>query len=222
MFRSRLFLITPRTLDVEAFAAALPDALAGGDVASLLIAFDGADEHSMQHAAEVLTPVAQEAGVAVIVLNDTRAAGRARADGVQIDTGDDDLDLALESFHPNRIVGAAGIKDRHTAMTIGDTDSDYIFFGMPQLEEHPEPHRKNIDFGEWWAEVFEVPCVVMAGSDPSSVRTIAETGAEFVAVRAAVWEHSEGPRKAIAEANEVLDAVAAERQAALEAAEKNA
>lgn len=213
MYRSRLFLITPARFDVPTFAETLREALAGGDVASLLIAFEGADTETMQKAAEVLTPVAQDAGVAVIIRNDTRAAGRARADGVQIDSGMEDLKLAMESLQPNRFVGAGGVKDRHTAMTIGETDADYIFFGMLDLDERDEAHPKNLAFGEWWAEVFEVPCVVMAGRDPASVRDIAMTGAEFVALRAGVWDHPEGPRKAVADANVVLDEVAAERAA---------
>ncbi len=116
-------------------------------------------------------------------------------------------------MQPNRIVGAADIKDRHTAMMIGSTDADYIFFGMLDLEERDEAHRKNVDFGEWWAEVFEVPCVVMAGRDPASVRDIAMTRTDFVALRNGVWEHPEGPRKAVADANKILDEVAVELKA---------
>ncbi|WP_205470547.1 thiamine phosphate synthase [Breoghania sp. L-A4] len=213
MFRSRLFLITPTVFDVETFAPQLREALAGGDVASLLIAFDGADTEKMQTVAEVLTPIAQDADVAVLIRNDTQAAGRSRADGVHVDTDVDDLLLALESMRPNRIVGAGGIKDRHTAMMIGSTDADYIFFGMLDLEERDEAHPKNLDFGEWWAEVFEVPCVVMAGRDPASVHDIAMTRADFVALRAGVWEHPEGPRKAVADANAALDAAAADLKA---------
>ncbi len=213
MFRSRLFLITPTRFDVDTFAQQLREALSGGDVASLLIAFDGVDTEKMQRVAEVLTPIAQEAGVAVLVRNDTQAAGRARADGVHVDTDIDDLLLALESMHPDRIVGAGGIKDRHSAMMIGSSEADYIFFGMLDLEERDEAHPKNLDFGEWWAEVFEVPCVVMAGRDPASVRDIAMTRADFVAQRAGVWEHPEGPRKAVADANAILDEVTAELKA---------
>ena len=213
MFRSRLFLITPTTFDVDTFADTLRDALAGGDVASLLIAFDGADTEKMQRVAEVLTPIAQEAGAAVLILNDTQAAGRARADGVQIDAGMEDLTLAMESLQPNSIVGAAGIKDRHSAMLIGETKADYVFFGMLDLTEHDEAHPKNIAFGDWWAEVFQVPCVVMAGRAPASVRDIAMTGTDFVAIRAGVWEHPQGPQQAVRDANAILDEVSLELKA---------
>ena len=38
----------------------------------------------------------------------------------------------------------------------------------------------------------------------------ARTGADFVGVRAAIWDHPAGPAAAIAEANAILDRVAAE------------
>ncbi|PTW59654.1 thiamine-phosphate pyrophosphorylase [Breoghania corrubedonensis] len=218
MFRSRLFLITPTDFDAEAFAAPLGEALSGGDVACLLITLPEGDEDAAQLLAEKIVPIAQEAGVAALILNDTRVAGRARADGVQIDSGLEDLKLAQETFQPNRIVGVGHIKERHHAMELAELDTDYVFFGMLDLEEHDEAHRKTIDFADWWAEVFEIPCVALAGRDIASVRPVAETKAEFVALRAGVWDHPKGPKAAVEEANAILDTVAAEIAAAEEAA----
>lgn len=218
VFRSRLFLITPPAFEPEAFAQDLAAALAGGDVACLLIAVDDADTDTLQRYTEALAPMAQEAGVAVLVRNDTRAAGRARADGVHVDSGVDDLKLAQESFQPDRIVGVGGIKDRHTGMQLAELETDYVFFGMLDLEEHDEVHRKTLDLAEWWAEVFEIPCVALAGRDIASVRDVALTRAEFVALRAGVWEHPQGAGAAVAAANAILDEVAAQLQAEEEAA----
>ncbi|WP_321344872.1 thiamine phosphate synthase [Breoghania sp.] len=214
MFRSRLFLITPPDFDAQTFPDVLADALSGGDVACVLITLKDGDSSAAQEIAERLTPIAQDAGAAALILNDTRIAGRAHADGVQIDTGFEDLKLAQETFQPNRIVGVGHIKDRHTAMELAELDTDYVFFGMLDLEEHDEAHRKTVDFAQWWAEVFETPCVALAGRDLASVDTLARTRAEFVALRAGVWEHPEGPKAAVAAANATLDTVAAELKAA--------
>ena len=78
------------------------------------------------------------------------------------------------------------------------------------LEEGDDAHRKTIDLGAWWAELFEPPCVLLSGRSMASVEACARTGADFVAVRAAVWEHPDGPATAIAEANAILDRVALE------------
>ena len=66
----------------------------------------------------------------------------------------------------------------------------------------------GIALGTWWAELFEVPAIALAGSDLASVDILAETGVEFVALRAAAWDHPDGPRAAVAEANTRLDTVA--------------
>ena len=126
---ARLYLVTPRDVDVSTFPGLLDETLAAGDVASLLIAVEGGSDMTRQRIAEILTPVAQKHEVAVLVRNDTRAAGRAKADGVHVDTGPADLENALETFHPDRIVGVGGLDTRHDAMEAGETQVDYVFFG---------------------------------------------------------------------------------------------
>ncbi len=49
------------------------------------------------------------------------------------------------------------------------------------------------------------PCIVMGGTDVAGVVAVAETGAEFVALRSAIFDHSAGIAAAIAEANALLD-----------------
>ncbi|MEP3276804.1 MAG: thiamine phosphate synthase [Stappiaceae bacterium] len=212
MFRSRLFLITPKSYDPTQFGDILEAALSGGDVASLLITGLADQPDFLRDAAKALTPIAQKHEVAVMVHNDTQAAGYAKADGVHVDTGAENLSLAIDSFHPERMVGAGGVASRHNAMTIGETSADYIFFGRLDLLEHEEAHPKNLAFAEWWAEVFELPAVAMAGQSSASVDAIGSTGIDFVAVRDYVWTHANGPQAAIQEANEILDRYTIEEQ----------
>ena len=201
---SRLCLVTPRDLDVASFPAVLEEALAAGDVASLIIAFDGGSDAARQRIAEIVTPIAQARGVAVVVRNDTRAAGRAKADGVHVDTGRADLDAALDTFHPAGIVGAGNLATRHEAMEAGETQVDYVFFGDLDRPETPEGSVRARELAEWWVPLFEPPVVLMAGSDPSSLEAAIATGAEFVALRDAVWRHPAGPAAAVAEATRRL------------------
>jgi thiamine-phosphate pyrophosphorylase len=197
---TRLYLITPRDIDLATFPVRLAEALAGGDVASLLIAPEGVSEMALQRMAEVLTPIAQDAGVAVMVRDDTRATGRAKADGIHIETGIADIKAAITSFHPQRMVGAGHILTRHDAMEAAEAGADYIFFGLIDRPEEPDAHPKSLDFADWWVPLFEPPCVVMAGSTLASIDEVAETGADFVAVRDAIWLDPRGPRAAIEEA----------------------
>lgn len=202
----RLFLVTPASYTPDEFLPMLDAALAAGDVACLLVTSGGLDDVAFQKAAARMVEMGQAAGAAVLIENDTRIAGRARADGVHCGTGLADVKLAAETFKPARIVGAGGIKTRHEAMELAETGIDYVFFGLLALEESAEAHRKTLDFAEWWSELFEIPCVALAGSDLASVGPCAATGADFVALRDGVWNHSDGPAAAVRLANEALAA----------------
>jgi thiamine-phosphate pyrophosphorylase len=111
----------------------------------------------------------------------------------------------MEKFTPKMIVGAGGASDRHRALEIGEARPDYIFFGKLDGDIKPEAHPKGLALAEWWASMVEIPCVVMGGTDTASVIPVAETGAEFVALREAVFAHPEGPAAAVEAVNRLLD-----------------
>lgn len=201
---TRLYLITPREIDLSTFPARLEEALSGGDVASLLIAPEGVSDMVLQRMAEVLTPIAQKADVAVMVRDDTRATGRAKADGIHVETGLADLKDAVKAMQPQRMVGAGHLLTRHDAMEAAEAGADYVFFGLLDRPEEPDVHPKSIDFAEWWMPLFEPACVVLGGNTIASVVPVAETGADFVALRDAIWNDPRGAKAAIAEVEELL------------------
>ena len=205
MNRPRLFLVTPPAFDPETLAAKLESAFSGGDIASVMIYMPDADGKALQSAAEALVPVIQQGGAAAIIYRDTQVAGRSGADGVHSDTNLEDVKLAVESLQPAKIVGAGGTKLKHEDMEWAETGIDYLFYGRLDLEEKADPHRKTLARAGWWAELFETPCVALAGNKIASVADAAETGADFVALKDAVWQHGDGPAAAVAEANAILE-----------------
>jgi thiamine-phosphate pyrophosphorylase len=208
---ARLCLVTPRTIDLATFPASLEAAVSAGDVASLIVAIEGGADMLRQRIAEILTPIAQAHDVAVLVRNDSRAAGRAKADGLHVDTGLADLRDALDTFHPNGIVGVGGLETRHEAMEAGDTAADYVFFGDLDRAETADPTARALDLAAWWVPLFEPPVVLMGGASLSSCDAAAATGAEFVALRDAIWDDPRGPAEAVAEATRRLAAAVAPR-----------
>lgn len=90
-------------------------------------------------------------------------------------------------------------------MEFAETGIDYLFFGKLDLDEREEAHPKTLDRAQWWAELFETPCVALAGNTIASVEGAAETGADFIALKDAVWTHMDGPAVAIAAANAILE-----------------
>lgn len=199
--RCRIVLIAPSGATAEQVVAAL----GGGDVASLILPQYEADEASFQAFAEQVAPAAQAAGVAVIVAGDTRIAGRIHADGIHVETSKAELAETIEKFQDKMMVGAGGAKSRDDALEQGEERPDYIFFGRFGYDNKPEPHNRNLSLGQWWAEVIEIPCIVLAGSNLASVEAVAATGAEFVALSSAVFAEGVDPAEAIAHANALLD-----------------
>ncbi len=206
MNRPRLFLVTPPEFDPSDMAAKLKQAFAGGDIASVMIYMPGTGTKELQAASEILVPVIQEGGAAAIVYRDTQAAGRSGADGVHVDTSVEDVKLAVESFQPERIVGTGGTKLKHDAMEWAETGVDYILFGKLDLAEKEHAHQKTLKSANWWAELFGTPCVALAGNTLETLGEVAATGADFIAVKDAVWQSGEEISEVIAKANAILDA----------------
>ena len=202
--RCRIVLIAPPGVSAESLAAALD----GGDVASLMLPANGLDEASFQAFAEQVVPIAQAAGVAVIIAGDTRIAGRVQADGLHVEAGKAELAETIERFQGKMTVGCGGPKTRDDALELGEMRPDYIFFGRFGYDSKPDPHPRNLSLGQWWAQMIEIPCIVMAGSDIASVETVAATGAEFVALSSAVFAEGVAPKQAVARANALLDETA--------------
>ncbi|MFA7413483.1 MAG: thiamine phosphate synthase [Rhizobium sp.] len=203
--RCRLVLIVPDILDAEEKARIVGDALKGGDVASVIVPQYGLDDAAFQKHAELVVPVIQEAGAAALVADNSRVAGRAKADGLHVTGGVTDLAEAIEKHTPKMIVGGGNAKDRHHALEIGEVQPDYVFFGKLDGDIKPEPHSKNLALGEWWSSMIEIPAIVMGGSDPGSALAVAETGVEFVALGKAVFADPAMAATVIAQVNAELD-----------------
>jgi thiamine-phosphate pyrophosphorylase len=203
--RCRIVLIAPPGEDAAAFEQQLRAAISGGDIASIILPAYGVDEASFQAFAERIVPVAQSANIAAIIAEDTRIAGRVGADGLHLETGRAALEEAIERFQGRLTVGAGGAKTRDDALDLGEARPDYIFFGRFGYDNKPEPHNRNLALGRWWAEMIEIPCIVMAGSDIASVATVAQTGCEFVALSSAIFGEGVDPEQAVARANAILD-----------------
>ena len=206
--RCRIVLISPAGETADSFASKFSAAISGGDVASVILPANGMDEASFQAFAERIVPIAQDAGIAAIIAEDTRIAGRVKADGIHIEGGKAALAEAIENFQAKMAVGTGGAKTRDNALELGEERPDYIFFGRFGFDNKPEPHHRNLTLGRWWAEMIQVPVIVMAGSDIASVEAVAATGVDFVALSAAVFANGVDPKEAVARANAVLDETA--------------
>ncbi|WP_292533675.1 thiamine phosphate synthase [Methylocystis sp.] len=188
----RLYLATPPLADAAAFAPALDEALAAGDVASLLIRLTDGDERGQEAIVRVLAPPAQEKGVAVLVAAAPNVALRAGADGAHVSGCGEALADAIRKLSPRYMVGAGDLETRDDAMRAGEAGADYVMFSDLDREA-------LIERVAWWAELFNPPCVVRAKS-LADIAPLVEAGADFVLLDDAVWSDARGPAAAIADA----------------------
>ncbi len=203
--RCRLVLATPQGRSAEVLGAALGAALDAGDVASVIIPQYDLDDAAFQAIAEALVPVAQARGVAAVVAGDSRVAGRVKADGIHVEGNARAVAEAVERAAGRMMVGAGGARTRDDALDTGEAQPDYIFFGRFGFDNQPAPHPRNLTLGGWWAQMIEIACIVMGGSDTASVVEVAATGAEFVLLGEAVFGQGRDPAAEVARANALLD-----------------
>jgi thiamine-phosphate pyrophosphorylase len=197
---ARLYLVTPGSLAPSALGAALAAALDAADVAAVL-ARPAVTESAMLDTVATIAPVVQTRNVALILDGDAEQAVRLNADGAHL-TGLESFTTALPRLKPDRIAGAGGLETRDDAMVAAERGADYVMFGEPGEHQRP-PFEAILDRVEWWAELFETPCVGYAEGLDEAV-ALARAGADFVALGEFVFSDSRGPSAIIRAAAELL------------------
>lgn len=209
---TRLMLVTPPVEDADAMAFRLMQAMAGGDVAAILLRLAPGDDRSRIERVKRLAGPVQGNNVALIVEDNALVASRGGADGVHLTGGPSAIAEARSSLKTERIIGAGGLRARHDAMDVGEAGVDYVMFGEPRPDGSMPPLPAVIERAGWWAEIFETPCVAYA-PDAEAIEPLVETGAEFVALGA--WAFAEGQdiRALVEAANAAMSACAARKAA---------
>lgn len=206
---TRLYLITPVVGDPETFGPLLAEACAGAEPAAVLLRLAPADERALINRVKALAPIAQAAGAAVLLSQDSAVDGasvaiRGGADGVHLGTGAlAGLRELRRRLGPERILGAGGLATRDDAMSAGEIPCDYVMFGEPRPDSPRPSIEAVIERAAWWSGIFTTPCVAYAPT-LDAVARIAGTGAEFVAIGDALWDEPRGPREAGERAREAL------------------
>jgi thiamine-phosphate pyrophosphorylase len=195
----RLYLITPPRLDdLAGFGRLLAKALDGGDVAALQIRLKGVSDDIIAAATDVIAPIAQSRGVALIMNDRPDLAARLGCDGVHIGQSDASYAEARRLIGKDRMVGVTCHDSRHLAMEAAEAGADYVAFGafFPTTTKDA-PTRANPEILTIWQETMAIPCVAIGGITVETAREIARAGADFVAVSAGVWNDPDGPSAAV-------------------------
>ncbi len=198
----RLYLATPVVADPARLVAELPALLAAADIAAVLLRLAPGDERSIIQRAKVLAPVVQNAGAALLINQHFGQVARSGADGANV-SGIEAMQEALPSLKPDRILGVGGLITRHDAMVAGEAGADYVLFGEPDSNGERPSADAICERLDWWAELFEPPCVGFAAT-LDEAQLFAAAGADFVLVGDIIWQDARGAQAALAEASQAI------------------
>jgi thiamine-phosphate pyrophosphorylase len=198
----RLYLATPVVDDVSSLAASLPGLLAGADVAAVLLRLKPVDHRTMIARIKALAPAIQDYGAALLLDGHVELVARSGADGAHL-TGIAALEDALPSLKPDRIAGVSGLSTRHDSMAAGELGADYVLFGEPDAAGKRPSVEAIAERLQWWAELFEPPCVGFAASREEAYE-FAAAGADFVLVGDVIWNDARGAAAALADVEQAI------------------
>jgi thiamine-phosphate pyrophosphorylase len=208
----RLYLITPpRIDDLAAFGRTLAHALDAGDVAALQIRLKDAPDDIVTAAVDVLIPIAQARGVAVILNDRPDLAALLGCDGVHVGQEDMPLAQARKIMGADAMIGVTCHDSLHLAMEAAEGGADYVAFGAFYPTTTKEAlTRADPELLTGWQADMVIPCVAIGGITVETAAGLAAAGADFLAVSAGVWRYGEGPAAAVkAFVGEIAKGVAA-------------
>ena len=198
----RLYLATPVVDDPALLMADLPGLLAAADVAAVLLRLKPTDPRTMISRVKTLAPVIQDGGAALLLDGHVELVARAGADGAHL-TGIEAMEDAMPTLKPDRIAGVGGLATRHDSMAAGEAGADYVLFGEPDAKGQRPSVEAIAERLQWWAELFEPPCVGFAASREEA-HEFAAAGADFVLVGDFIWNDKRGAREALMEAEQTI------------------
>jgi thiamine-phosphate pyrophosphorylase len=198
----RLYLATPDVDDPSALMASLPDLLAATDVAAVLLRLKPSDPRTMISRVKALAPAIQDNGAALLLDGHFELVARAGADGAHL-RGIDAMAEALPTLKPDRIMGVGGLTTRHDSMAAGEAGADYVLFGEPDAQGQRPSIEAIAERLNWWAELFEPPCVGFAASREEAGE-FATAGADFVLVGDFIWADPRGAKAALMDAAQMI------------------
>lgn len=181
--QTQIYLIAPADIEPQSFAASLTAALERTRASALLLQRGTRAENAYKQFCKAIIPIAQGADCAVLVEGEPGLVRLLGADGLHVTGGVDAARQAVASLRPaGLIIGVGTIGSRDEAMTLGELEPDYLFFGT--LEGRASAAQR--DMAQWWAETMEIPAVL---GDPDATDDEADgTGCEFIGLRVPVLE----------------------------------
>ncbi len=195
------YLVTPLGLTngsiaLDAFVQSFAAVLDAAPIDAVLLRAGSTEgslpDDSLKQQIALLLPQAHARGAPLVLEGRADLAASEGCDGVHLVADKRKITAVRRALGTDAIVGAAAGHSRHEGMEAGEAGADYIAFGL--FDPAPEPPA--VELLEWWQEMMEPPCVALGGVTLENAAALAAAGADFLALRNALWNHPQGPAKA--------------------------
>jgi thiamine-phosphate pyrophosphorylase len=170
----RLYLVAEAAGPAPVRADKLASLFAVADIAAVLLRIGFAAERDMIATVKQFVPAAQAAEAALLVADYPDIVARSGADGAHL-----------------------------SGMLVAEAGADYVMFGEPGAEGRRPAFETILERVEWWAELFEIPCVAYAASLDEIV-PLCDAGADFIAVGTWVFADPRGATAALRDVVTIL------------------
>ncbi len=201
-----LYLLTPPALPGD-FGRLLAEALDAGAVAALQLRLKDAADDEICRAVDLVRPIAQSRGVALILNDRPDLAVETGCDGAHIGAEDGTPADARKQLGPKLQLGVSCYDSRDLALAAGEAGADYVAFGAFFPSKTKDTGiRAELDLLSWWSEIMELPVVAIGGITAENCPPLVRAGANFLAVTSAVWSFPAGPAAGIRAMNAAIDA----------------
>jgi len=198
-YTARLILFAPREENIDLLSAALKAAFAGGRIDAVILTLPETDEREQINFAKAIAPVVQGAGAAFLLKDALELVARSGADGVHLSSSVRATEAVNGMHRIDRTAGIGGLKARHDAMEVAELGADYVMFGEPRPDGSLPTLDTVLERTEWWAELFNTPCVAFA-SETAHIAPLVATGAEFIGLGDVVFADPRGPEETVRQA----------------------
>lgn len=217
MERCQLYLISPPDVTIPPFSEQLKAALGSGGVPCFQLRLKTADhkpvdDDTILRTGEALLRICADNNVAFILNDRPDLAKRIGADGVHLGQDDGGVKAARALLGDDASIGVSCHDSKHLAMIAGEDGADYVAFGAfhttksKSAEALAKYGTPTVEILDWWQTYTVVPCVAIGGMTLDNCTPIVKSGADFVAVITAIWQHPDGSAAAVAAFNRVLEA----------------
>lgn len=193
---SRIYLITPPTIDLPAFAKDLPAVLDAGDVACFQLRLKNASDDDLKRAVQTLMPLVIQRDIAFVLNDRVDLAKHLGCDGVHLGQNDAPLIEARKTLGPDKIIGVSCYDSKHRAMFAASEGTDYVAFGVAFPEfSTTKPQGPQVPFSvyEDWVASTTTPVVAIGGITAANCAALVRIKVDFLAIIGAVWNHASGP-----------------------------